>query len=186
MRILITVAKTKKIRMFDMPWVAQKITLTEKQKNILEEIATSRTARVDHAARANIILHCANGLPNSAISQLVSLSENRISLWRNRWASYQEDLRLIEAETEKSIDYKRSIEGLLSDAPRSGAPGKFTAEQLCQIYAVATEKPEESGLPLSHWSLPALAEELVKRGIVESISTSQLSVFLKSAGAKAA
>ena len=90
----------------------------------------------------------------------------------------------MENETEKLIDYKRHIETLLSDAPRSGGPTKFSAEQLCQIYAVATEKPEESGLPLSHWSLSSLAEELAKRKIVDSISTSQLSVFLKSTGAE--
>jgi hypothetical protein len=50
---------------------------------------------------------------------------------------------------------------------------------------VACETPEESGLPLSHWTLSELASELVRRRIVESISTSQLCVFLKSGGDKA-
>jgi hypothetical protein len=74
----------------------------------------------------------------------------------------------------------------LSDKPRPGCPGKFTAEQICQIMNAACETPEESGLPLSHWTLSELASELVRRKIVESISTSQLCVFLKSGRNKAA
>lgn len=163
-------------------WTAQKIILTEKQRNILEELVISRTARADHVKRASIILKSASGMSNQAISKSISLSRNQVSLWRNRWAAHEEELLLVEKETERPIDYKRHIEALLSDAPRPGGPTKFSAEQLCQIYAVATEKPEESGLPLSHWSLSSLADELAKRGIVDSISTSQLSVFLKSAG----
>lgn len=166
-------------------WVAPSITLSEQQKNILEELVTSRSTRKDHTTRATIILQSAEGLSNKAISQLVSLSRNQVSLWRTRWASHQEELLLVEAEEDKAIDYKRYIEGLLSDAQRTGAPMKFSAEQLCQIYAVATEKPESSGIPISHWSLSSLAEELVKRKIVDSISTSQLHVFLKSAGTQA-
>ena len=163
-------------------WSAQQITLTSKQKEILEELTISRIARADHVKRASIILKSESGMSNQAIGKSVSLSRNQVSLWRNRWAAHEEELLLVENKTEKSIDYKRHIETLLSDAPRPGGPTKFSAEQLCQIYAVATEKPEESGLPLSHWSLLSLAEELANRGIVESISTSQLSVFLKSAG----
>jgi putative transposase len=165
-------------------WVAQKITLTKKQKEILEELTISRTARADHVKRAAIILKSESGMSNQAIGKLVSLSRNQVSLWRSRWATHEKELLLVENETEKLIDYKRHIETLLSDAPRPGGPTKFSAEQLCQIYAVATEKPEESGLPLSHWSLLSLADELAKRKIVDSISTSQLSVFLKSTGAE--
>ena len=60
----------------------------------------------------------------------------------------------------------------------------FTAEQVCQILSVACEWPEDSGLPMSHWSLNSLAHEIIKRNIVESISRSQLAVFLKSGGHK--
>lgn len=169
-----------------MPWVARKIHLTELQTEILEELTASRTARADHRVRATIVLKSAQGLSTTKISEIVFLSADQVSMWRNRWADHEEVLLRIEKEAEKRMDYCRYIESLLSDLPRSGAPVTFSAEQLCQIYAVATESPEASGLPFSHWSLSSLVNELVNRGIVESISTSQLSVFLKSSGAKAA
>ena len=34
---------------------------------------------------------------------------------------------------------------VFSDAPRAGAYGKFTAEQMTQIMAIACESPEHSG-----------------------------------------
>jgi putative transposase len=68
----------------------------------------------------------------------------------------------------------------LSDQPRSGTPPKFTAEQIVQITAVACEAPSKSGRPVSHWTPSELADEVVKRQIVESISVSSVGRFLKS------
>lgn len=167
-----------------MPWKASKITLTEKQKQILTDISNSRTSRQDHIQRAKVITLSAQGLSNTKISEHVSLNTVSVGKWRNRWFEKQESLQAIENSVKTKSEYSRYIEGVLSDLPRAGTPPKFSSEQICQIYAVATEKPEESGLPLSHWSLSSLADELVKRNVVESISTSQLSVFLKSAGVK--
>ena len=61
------------------------------------------------------------------------------------------------------------------------APGKFTPQQVTQILAVACEPPEKSGRPITHWTAHELADEVVKRGIVTSISTSQVSRFLREA-----
>ena len=71
------------------------------------------------------------------------------------------------------------IEKRLQDAQRSGAPLTFSAEQVSQLFAIAKrcceaqiagENPAESGHPMSHWTVRELAIEMVKRGIVESIS----------------
>jgi len=169
-----------------MPWLARPISLTEQQTSILEDLSRSRSGRSDHATRAKIILLSAEGYSTSSIANQVPLKSKQVSLWRNRWADHEKTLLTVEAEEERSIEYRRYIESLLSDEFRTGAPPKFTAEQICQIFSVATESPEDSDIPLSHWSLTSLQEEVIKRGIVESISTSQLSRFLKSAGAKAA
>ncbi len=40
----------------------------------------------------------------------------------------------------------------------------YTAEQVYQIISVACERPEDSGLPISHWSLSSFADEVIKRG----------------------
>src|SRR6266550_2617784 len=63
--------------------------------------------------------------------------------------------------------------------PREGAPAKFTPEQVCQIIALACEKPADSDRPISHWSHRELADEIVRRGIVESISPRHAGRLLK-------
>ena len=44
--------------------------------------------------------------------------------------------------------------------------------------AVACEPPADRERPISHWSLRELAEEVIKRGIVDSISPRQVDRFL--------
>jgi len=168
-----------------MVWKAEKPNLSEKQTNFLKEVVRSRTARQDHIQRAKIILKSSEGKSDSKIAKELKMRRPTVGKWRQRWLDNKAQLTLLDAE-EKGIDYKRSVLNILSDAPRPGTPAKFTPEQICQIISVACEAPEDTGLPLSHWSLTSLANELVKRGIVESISTSQLHVFLKSGKDKAA
>jgi transposase len=76
---------------------------------------------------------------------------------------------------------RAALSRVLSDAPRSGSPGKFTAEQLTQLFAVACEDPKESGRPITDWTPRELAAELQKRGIVVAISPSQVRRLLKQA-----
>jgi putative transposase len=70
----------------------------------------------------------------------------------------------------------------LTDHPRAGTPATFTAEQIVQMVAVACEDPADSGRPVSHWTPREVAEEVCKRGIVETISTRSIGRFLKSGG----
>jgi len=84
------------------------------------------------------------------------------------------------AEEASERELRQAIEQTLSDRPRSGAPPTFTAEQICQIVAMACEAPShESGRPLTHWSTTELADEAIKRGIVEDISARSVGRFLK-------
>jgi putative transposase len=48
-----------------------------------------------------------------------------------------------------------------------------------QIIALACESPSEAGRPVSHWTPAELADEAVKRGIVEEISPRSVGRFLK-------
>jgi hypothetical protein len=72
------------------------------------------------------------------------------------------------------------VEVALADDPYNGIRGKYTPEQIMHLYAIACEHPEESGRPISHWSLRELADEMVKRGIVERIPITTVWEFLKS------
>src|SRR5262245_2695835 len=63
-----------------------------------------------------------------------------------------------------------------------GSAGIAAAEQIVQIVAVACEDPADSGRPVSHWTPREVAEEVRKRGIVETISPRSVGRFLKSGG----
>jgi transposase len=49
------------------------------------------------------------------------------------------------------------------------------------ILAVACEPPEKSGRPITHWTAHELADEVIKRGIVPSISVTQVGRYLREA-----
>jgi len=54
-----------------------------------------------------------------------------------------------------------SIEDRLQDGPRPGAPSRITADQRCQIEALACEKPEKAGRPISQWTAREIADEMM-------------------------
>jgi len=72
-----------------------------------------------------------------------------------------------------------SIEERLQDVPRPGAPSQITADQRCQIEALACEKPEKSGRPITHWSAREIADEIMARKIVKHISPRHAARLLK-------
>jgi putative transposase len=168
-----------------MPGRARKLIVTERQQTILRAMTRSGTCPQAVAQRARMILLAFDGLRNEDIAERVGCERHAVGPWRHRWADAFDSLVLIEC-CEKPSALPRAIGGLLSDRPRSGSPGKFTAEQVTQILAVACEEPEVCGRPVTHWTPRELADEVVKRGVVESISPRQVGRFLKIGRAPAA
>jgi transposase len=163
-----------------MPGKAAKITITERQQEILRTLRNAVTAPSRLRQRASIILLAFEGHRNEEIAQEVGLAQGPVGIWRRRWACAFE--RLIHLEcSETRAKLRRAIEAVLTDAPRPGAPGKFTPEQVTQILAVACEPPEKSHRPMTHWTAHELADEVVTRGIVTSISPSQVARYLREA-----
>jgi putative transposase len=155
---------------------ARKLIVTERQQAILQTMVRSSTCPQAVAQRARMILLAFDGLWNEGIAEQVGCERHAVGPWRRRWADAFDRLVLIEC-CEKPSALPRAIEGLLSDLPRPGAPGKFTAEQVTQILAVACEDPEDSGRPVTHWTPRELADEVVKRKIVASISARHVGRF---------
>ena len=159
---------------------AAKVTVTEKQQRILEQISRSTTAPMQLIQRVNVILMAFAGSFNMAIAEEFGLTRKQVGLWRRRWQQSFDALVAIECrETHAAL--RRAIENILSDAPRRGSPGTFSAEQVTQILAVACEPPSQSGRPVDTWTGRELADEVVKRGIVASISVSQVNRYLAEA-----
>ncbi len=113
------------------------------------------------------------GLPSKS-----RVDDETVRRWRDRWHAAQARLQAIE-DTGKQKLLSQAIEVLLTDEQRPGAPTTFTFEQFMQIMALACERPWASERPVSSWTPRELAEEAVKRGIVEQISPRTVERFLK-------
>lgn len=158
--------------------VLKTIELSPCQKKILEEITRCRLLPHSLIQRATIVMQAAEGKKNKAISADLKVQEETVGMWRKRWISAQPELLNYEMKPKM---LRELIEKTLSDAPRSGTPATFTAEQVCLLVALACETPPEH---ISTWSRTLLAQEAVKRGIVESISPASIGRFLKSGADK--
>ena len=163
-----------------MPGKAAKITITERQQDILQTFSRSVTAASRLRQRASIIVLAFDGLLNEVIAREVGLTRRQVGRWRRRWADAWDRLVAIECR-ESRVVLRRAIEAVLTDEPRPGAPGKFSPEQVTQILAVACEPPEKSGRPITHWTAQELTDEVIRRRIVTSISPSQVSRYLREA-----
>lgn len=159
---------------------AAKILITENQQQILQQVERSATAPKRLVQRASVILMGFAGMFNVTIAQELGLARKQVGLWRRRWQQSFDALVAIECQ-ETPATLRRAIEDVLSDAPRGGSPGTFTAEQVTQILAVACESLELSERPIDRWTHRELADEVIARGIVTSISISQVGRYLAQA-----
>jgi len=159
---------------------AAKVMLTEGQEGVLQQLSRSTTAPRRLVQRAGIILLAFAGWLNWDIAAEIGLDRRQVGLWRRRWQQSFKALVAVECR-ESHAAFRRFIEDVLSDAPRSGSTGTFTAEQVTQILATACEPPEQSGRPIDRWTYRELAGEIIGRGIVSSISVSQVGRYLSQA-----
>ena len=159
----------------------KKIELSAEEKVALEQIVRRGTGEQRIVGRAKIILKLAAGENHSRIARQLEIDRSKVLLWRGRWLTEWKRLKEQVCEAKPLL---RVVEELLSDKARTGAPALFSAEQIVQIIAIAGEKPEEAGRPISHWSVRELADEALKRQIVVQISRRSVGRFLKSGGVK--
>lgn len=155
-----------------------KVPLTRRQEKILKEFANGRKCPRGLSNRSRIILYWAEGRGVRETARDMGVDSKTVLSWRQRWMSAIESWGKSQRKWMHK-DLREKIRGALSDAPRSGAPGKFTAEEVCEIVAVACKLPSELGVPVSHWSASDLRRQVLKQGIVEEISVRQVGRFLK-------
>jgi transposase len=144
------------------------VDLTDGERQGLEKLVKRHSTEQQIALRARIVLAAAAGKGNAQIGRELQVTVDTARLWRQRWL----DLQAIPAS-------ELSVEERLQDLPRPGAPAKITADQVCQIVALACEKPETSERPISQWTSREIADEIIKRGIVEQISPRHAARLLK-------
>jgi putative transposase len=146
----------------------QAIELTDLERRGLETLARRHTTPQQTALRARIILAAADGRNNAQIARDLAVGVEVARLWRGRWRELQ------------AVDLADlSVAQRLADAPRSGAPARLSAAQVCQIVALACAAPATTGRPISQWTAREIADEIIQRGIVATISPRHAGRLLK-------
>ncbi len=145
-----------------------KVELSQSEKQELEAITRRHSSAQQLVLRACIVLLANEGKNNEQIGRELKITVDTARLWRRRWLGFAGI-----ALTDLSVSER------LEDAPRPGKPPTITAEQVCQIVALACETPLESERPISQWTGRELADEIKKRQIVEQISPRHASRLLK-------
>ena len=164
------------------------ILLTPTQRVVLQRLARRQTGAQRLVRRARIILEAASGSNNEQIAKLLGIDRGTVRTWRKRWLEALPRLKAAQKVGDDDDDERvvgGLVEDVLVDEPRSGKPVTFTPEQICSIVALACEDPRESGRPVTHWSTTELADEAIKRGIVEEISARSVGRFLGRGGSEA-
>ncbi len=91
------------------------------------------------------------------VARALNRHESWVRKWRRRWD-----------ETH-----------LLTDAPRSGAPRRFSPEVRAQVTALACSLPRSHGLPLSRWSRAELARHAARTPSLPALSASTIGRWLE-------
>jgi len=147
---------------------ATEVNLSEEEQTALEQLVRRHNIGQQIALRGRIILAAGKGQTNSAIVRELKVSINTAQRWRNRFAKAQQ------------ISYADlSLEERLQDGPRPGAPSRITADQRCKIESLACETPENSERPISQWTAREIADEVMKRKIVDDISARHAARLIK-------
>ena len=144
------------------------VVLSAEERQGLEGLVRAHRTPQQLAVRARIVLAAAAGQNNTQIARQEGVDADTVRLWRMRWLGMQaaslEDLSITER---------------LTDAPKPGAPARITAEQVCQVVALACEVPENAGRPISQWTAREIADEIMARGIIATISPRHAARLLK-------
>ena len=133
------------------------LTVSEQERKDLEELVRRHSTPQQLAKRGRMILAAAQGKRNAEIARDLSVSVDTVRQWRMRWLGLQA-VPLAEV----------SVLERLTDVPRPGRPSQITAEQTCQIVALACEQPKDR--PISQWTGREIADEVKRRGILQEIS----------------
>jgi putative transposase len=154
----------------------QAVTLSAPQHLLLEALLRQHSCPQALALRLRIVLGAAAGQSNDALAQALACALPTVRKWRRRWAEAEAQLAAVEQHPH---DLRALVATVLADAPRSGTPDRFTAEQIVAIINLACIPPPECGRPIDAWTPRELAVEAINQGIVSTISARSVGRFLK-------
>jgi transposase len=110
---------------------------TAEEKRVITKLVHSQTASVRLVERAKILQLGSEGQSVPQIAEAMGLNEKTVRKWFKRFA-------------------QQGLAGL-EDAPRSGAPSRYTPENKARVLQAARTRPSELGLPYASWTFERLA-----------------------------
>jgi transposase len=133
--------------------------LTPNELNQLKLLARAHRTPQAVARRAQLIeaSHTHPDWSTKQMARALNRNESWVRKWRQRW---QETHRL-------------------QDAPRPGAPRRFSSEVRAQVTALACSLPRSHGVPLAHWSRAELVRHAATVPTLPAISASTIGRWLK-------
>ena len=117
-----------------------------------------------------MLLAMETGAKNCQLARQMHLNRGTVRAWRTRWGALSAKLEQLEAAGVADKGLTTVLVEGLTDTLRAGAPATFTAAQIDRL-SVACENPAEAERPISPWTPREVADEVIQRGIVETIST---------------
>ena len=123
-----------------MPKLLHLRVLAAEEEREIARLARSRTAPVRLVERARIVALAQHGQRVPAITEELGISAPVVRRWLQRFN-------------------ERGLEGL-ADAPRSGRPATYSAEEVGELIAASLTDPQDLGLPFASWTLDRLAAYL--------------------------
>jgi len=109
--------------------------ITDDERQILAQWSRRPTTAQRLALRARVILLCAEGRTNRAVAAQVSVSDNSVCKWRERFRV-------------------RRLAGL-ADEPRPGVPRKVTDDRVIEVITRTLEGPPPQ---MTQWTTRSMAE----------------------------
>ncbi|HEX6016171.1 MAG TPA: helix-turn-helix domain-containing protein [Geminicoccaceae bacterium] len=117
----------------------------EEEREIVGQMARSRTLGAGLVRRAQIVLHALEGLKAPEIGARMDLGGKTVRHWLKRFNA-------------------RGLQGLEEDV-RTGRPPTYSAEQRSAVINAALTRPADLGLPFACWTLDRLVAYLSQQGI---------------------
>lgn len=135
--------------------------LTDEEERLIARLAHSRTEAARRVERAQIVWRAHHGERIPVIARALHLTEATVRAWLKRF------------ETD-------GVDGL-KDAPRSGRPPVYSADEVAEVIAASLTKPDDLGLPFGSWTLDRLTTYLTEeKGL--AIGRSRIATLLQEEG----
>jgi len=133
------------------------VSITRQEQERLEALVRQRTAPQRDVLRAQIVLMAQSGQSTQAIANALNVSQRMVCKWRGRSSRLGSDG--------------------LKELPRAGRPRRISTAERLQLVSLACEPAEADGRTTP--TLDDLVERSMERGIVATISRSQLHRILQ-------